>query len=169
MALWWLVITLLAYAMAFKKDILACFWSKVNKTETCWLWTAYINERGYGKFMTQGRCLRAHRFSYSLHNGLIPPGLCVLHKCDVRNCVNPDHLFLGTNADNSRDMISKGRARPPDLRGEKHPASKLTKEQVIEIRNIYNLGNITQVSLGKQFGVSNCTIFDIVRYRKWRF
>ena len=92
------------------------FWAKVDKTETCWLWTASKNWLGYGRFKFQGKTGGAHRYSYLLINGSIPDGLCVCHKCDVRACVNPEHLWLGTISDNAKDMVSKNRhhwrARP---------------------------------------------------------
>ena len=75
----------------------------------CWLWTASLTGPGYGQFGVKGRVELAHRVSYELHVGAIPDGLCVLHRCDVRHCVNPNHLFLGTHSDNSRDCVSKGR------------------------------------------------------------
>ncbi len=88
------------------------FWHKVNKTETCWLWTGHTNYSGYGLFRRSrgSQEVRAHRVSWDLHYGQVPEGLLVLHKCDVRNCVNPDHLFLGTQPDNVRDCEVKGRA-----------------------------------------------------------
>ena len=85
------------------------FWQKVNVTPTCWLWTASQNSDGYGVFSLDARTLRAHRVSWTLHAGKIPEGLCVLHSCDVRNCVRPAHLFLGTQRDNMVDASQKGR------------------------------------------------------------
>src|SRR3990167_9586370 len=86
------------------------FWNRVNKTATCWLWTASCN-KGYGQ-MWDGKKIRStHRLSWEMANGPITDGLCVLHKCDVRACVCPSHLFLGTVADNQTDMKKKGRRK----------------------------------------------------------
>lgn len=84
------------------------FWKKVNKTETCWLWEGCLKADGYGWLM-RGKSINwtAHRYSWFIHNGEIPNNLHVLHKCDVRNCVNPNHLFLGTHQDNMLDMVQK--------------------------------------------------------------
>ncbi len=89
------------------------FWKHVHKTDSCWLWTASVNDKGYGQlFVGVGKSpLRAHRVSWELHRGLIPIGLLVLHHCDNPPCVRPDHLFLGTYKDSTQDMISKGRQR----------------------------------------------------------
>lgn len=111
------------------------FWAKVNKTVGCWLWTASASPDGYGKFNpTHGRTWYAHRYSWELHYGPITDGLRVLHHCDVPACVRPEHLHLGTDADNAREKIERGRAvyrtgddhwtraRPDSLlRGEQHP------------------------------------------------
>lgn len=88
------------------------FWAKVNKTATCWLWTASRNWAGYGLCLVgkNRKLTNAHRVSWEMANGKIKGGLHVLHKCDVRNCVRPDHLFLGTHRDNMLDMRAKGRA-----------------------------------------------------------
>ena len=86
------------------------FWRKVDKSGECWLWQgATYCRMHYGCLGIGGRTTRAHRFSWELHNGPIPDGLCVLHRCDVPRCVNPDHLFLGTKLDNMKDRTAKGR------------------------------------------------------------
>lgn len=82
---------------------------KVDKTETCWLWTAGKDKRGYGKFSAQGKTVRAHRYAYVLFNGPIPSELFVCHKCDVPGCVSPQHLWLDNPSGNTRDMVSKNR------------------------------------------------------------
>ena len=93
------------------------FFAKVNKTDSCWLWTGAKwqdktkRRLGYGKAYSCGKIRKAHRVSWEISNGNIPDGLCVLHKCDVPLCVNPEHLFLGTVVDNVKDMVSKNRNR----------------------------------------------------------
>lgn len=92
-----------------KKPPLVRFFEKVRKTETCWEWTACLNSKGYGTMAVLGRPVLAHRLSYEFHKGKIPEGLYVCHHCDNPKCVNPDHLFTGTNQDNQNDCVSKGR------------------------------------------------------------
>lgn len=88
------------------------FWERVQKTDDCWLWTGSTDKDGYGWFWVDGKTATAHRFSYALHNdGAIPDGLYVCHSCDNPPCVNPDHLWLGTNQDNMDDCARKGRRR----------------------------------------------------------
>lgn len=111
------------------------FFTKVNKTASCWLWTARLYKDGYGVFEVttaykETKKVRAHRYSYELHKGPIPPGMLVCHTCDNPLCVNPDHLWLGTNKDNSDDKIRKGR----QARGSQIAVSKLTEEGVVEMR-----------------------------------
>lgn len=86
------------------------FWEKVNKTGECWIWIGTNHNTGYGKIKIDREDVLAHRLSWEIHNGKIPTNKHVLHTCDVRLCVNPRHLFLGTNEDNRQDMIRKNRA-----------------------------------------------------------
>ena len=89
------------------------FFDKINKTDNCWLWTAAMRG-GYGVIKIKGKGVSAHRLSYEIHKGPIENGLLVCHKCDNRKCVNPDHLFLGTQSDNMIDCSKKGRLVYPD-------------------------------------------------------
>jgi hypothetical protein len=106
----------------------------------------------------------AHRISWILHYGPIPDGLIVLHKCDIPKCVNPDHLFLGTGQDNMDDMVSKGRS----LKGEKSPMHKLTEEEVLEIRSLYQSGEFSQGRLASMYRVNQTNIGFIIRRKSWR-
>jgi len=111
--------------------------------------------------------LKAHRISYFLNNAGICLDLKVLHKCDNPSCVNPAHLFQGTQADNVHDMCSKGRNRCIPLSGENNPMSKLTFDKVKEIRTLYAHGDISQAALGKLFSVGAMTINRIVNNQLW--
>ena len=161
------------------------FWNKVRKTDTCWLWIASLRHKGYGAFAyTRNGVMvqdRAHRYSWTIHNGEIPEGLCVLHRCDVPACVNPKHLFLGTKADNNADMVSKGRLNryrtkgryrsgvlvtAAYRRGEDHPGATLTAEKVKAIRNARAEGE-SFGSLSNRFGLSVGHVFRIVTRKVW--
>lgn len=85
------------------------FWSLVHKTEGCWLWCGQILDEGYGRVEIHGKNFQAHRISFFLTNGFDPGEQLVLHECDIRRCVKPDHLFLGTKKDNTQDAVAKGR------------------------------------------------------------
>ena len=95
--------------MSKKASMEERFFQKVNKTDSCWLWTGSLTSRGYGCFGVAGKTTAAHRYSYQIHTGEIPQGLIICHSCDVPSCVNPEHLWAGTYADNMKDMVSKDR------------------------------------------------------------
>lgn len=147
------------------------FWSYVSKKREHWTWTGSL-VKGYGNLavLNRGHVL-AHRLSWEIHFGEIPEGLFVLHTCDIRSCVRPEHLFLGTDADNARDAASKGRLgqqKYPELyRGEKSPRAILTLAQVIEIRSRYVPREVTLQRLADEYGVSMPTIAAVVSGRNW--
>jgi hypothetical protein len=124
-----------------------------------------VNSSGYGYPRLRGVDVLAHRVFYESHVGAIPAGLFVLHRCDVRSCVNPDHLFIGTIRDNVRDAVQKGRWA--DRRGERNGRSKLTAALVKEIRCALAAGE-TQTALGPRYGVSQSLISDIALGIAWR-
>ena len=140
------------------------FWNKVDKTDTCWLWTGCLTLDKYGRFWFNNKIILAHRFSWEFHNGAIPEELFVCHKCDVRNCVNPDHLFLGTHQDNMSDKVNKGRLRVAN--GENQGHSKLTELQVIEIKKALQEGG-NQRLLGLKYGVNQSCIGKIKAGTTW--
>lgn len=142
------------------------FWDKVNKTDTCWYWLAYTNIKGYGQFKFNGTMRTTHRVSYELVHGTIPAGLLVCHKCDNPSCVNPAHLFLGTNDDNMKDMVNKNRSHKPT--GSINPKAKLVESDVIEIRNMYKTGRYTQLEIAKLYCISQPTVKDITKRQTWR-
>ena len=143
------------------------FWDKVDKSGDCWLWTACIASHGYGQFhIAKSRpVVRAHRFAWQLEHGSIPAGLCVLHSCDVKACVNPAHLFLGTQADNVRDMIAKRRIS--DRRGAMNSSAKLDEEAVRVIR-IYVEHGHEQNALARHMGISYTTVRNIMTRQTWK-
>jgi len=136
------------------------FYNKVNKQAEngCWTWTASCFHRGYGQFKLGGTMKSAHRVSWMFEHGPIPAGLHVLHRCDNRRCVNPDHLWLGTHADNMRDKAEKGRAA-----GESHPNAKLTEADVHAIR----ADKRSQRAIAAEYGVSISQIGFIKNRKRW--
>lgn len=143
------------------------FWSNVEKTDTCWFWKAGTSKQGYGQFSVNLKQKYTHRISWEIAYGDIPRGQEVLHTCDNPSCVRPEHLFLGTQNDNMQDCIRKGRhVDPPHFSGEDHPSSKLTLEQVREIRS--NVGNNTQAELARKFGITRMAIWNIQNGLSWK-
>ena len=137
------------------------FWGQVDKTGPCYVWTGARIPQGYGYIGISGKSVRAHRVSWEIHNGEIPDGLWVLHRCDNPSCVRPDHLFLGTNSDNMNDCASKGRMRL----GEKHHKAKLSWEKVEMIRS----STKTQKELAKEFGVCQATVWSVLAGESWKY
>ena len=131
----------------------------------CWLWTGCRDIKGYGQFWLDGKVIKAHRAAWMLEHGTIPPGQCVCHACDCPTCVNPSHLWLGTNAENAHDRDQKKRRPPP--RGTSNGRAKVTEKEVSEIRNLYKTGQYTQKQLGKCFGLSEQATGHIIRRRRW--
>jgi|SRR5687767_12543532 len=136
------------------------FWQHVDKSSSCWIWIGTILGNGYGQMKIDGRKHLAHRVSWQLNQGQIPEGLLVLHKCDNRPCVNPDHLFLGTHADNNQDARNKGRAKGAKA-GEQHHNAKLSDFHIRNIRFLKSIG-IKQITLARVYGVSPQHISKIV-------
>jgi len=141
------------------------YWDKVEVrgADECWEWTAAQDGHGYGAVGIGGKVFKAHRVSWKLAYGPIPEGLCVLHHCDNRHCVNPNHLWLGTRADNNRDMADKGRV----ARGARQGSAKLTRGGVWNIRQLYSSGDHSHRSLAARFGVSHQQIGHIVNSQHW--
>lgn len=146
------------------------FWSKVDKRgdSECWLWHGAQNSHGYGHLTYQQRNYPAHRFAYLITHGCIPEGYFICHRCDVRNCVNPAHLFLGTSADNLHDMWNKGRGKHQVYPGNANPKAKLTDEQVMEIRQSDAKGMTGKQVLADRYGVCLGTIYTILSNKGWK-
>lgn len=146
------------------------FLKKIQKTKTCWLWTATKNRKGYGQFGvrrgSKWKIEYAHRVAYEMFVGKIPKGLLVLHNCDNPTCVNPKHLWTGTNYDNCKDRIKKGRSA--DTRGEKNGRAIVNAKDVIKIRNLYKTNNHSQTEIGKMFGLKKSMVGRIVNKQAWK-
>lgn len=142
------------------------FWSKVDKsTGDCWIWIGGKTRDGYGQIKFNGSTRRAHRVIWELTFGAIPPNTHVLHKCDNPSCVNINHLFLGTDRDNTIDKVSKGRTNPSQE--EQHWKAKLNREQVRQIR-LGKTQGYTGTELAAKYGVSKYAIYDIWKGKNWK-
>ena len=129
--------------------------SHIVKKDGCWGWRGYRDEKGYGRLMTPGGPVRAHRLSYEYHNGPIREGGYVLHKCDNPECTNPDHLYVGSHADNMADKKARGRCYTGERpRGEQHARARLSASDVLHLR----ASTETNATLAKALGVSAATV-----------
>ena len=142
------------------------FWDNANKTRTCWVWTGCVkNQRSKLKYGCFHRSVAAHRIAYEERHGKIPKGMCVLHKCDNSLCVNPDHLFLGTAADNVRDMCNKG--RNSIMKGEDHPGAKINNKTARAIRRLRASGMLLK-DIAARLGISRSIAKDVSVGRSWK-
>lgn len=136
----------------------------------CWLWTKHLNTpNGYGRLKIggkRGRHVLAHIISWRIHKGEAPTGLLVLHKCDTRCCVNPDHLFLGTNQTNMSDMVAKNRANRPI--GERNPRAKLSRDTVFELRRRYSSGEPLARLYAEHRDLTEGAVWRAATGRSWR-
>ncbi len=155
------------------------FWANVDRSGPvirvelgpCWLWTKPLGPSGYGRMRFRNSMWRSNRIAFELCVGSIPNGMLVCHKCDVRHCVNPDHLFLGTPLDNTTDMISKGRRVIPikvnPAKGERNASAKLTEARVRAIRKSYDAGGRSYKEIGREHGVHLTTVHLVVTRKHW--
>ena len=142
------------------------FWRFVRKPinpSDCWIWNGYISKDGYGSFTPYKVPIRAHRFVYHLTHGPIPPRMLVCHKCDNPVCVNNSHLFLGSNSDNMKDAISKGRKK--GKKGSDSPLARLEEKQVLKIRSLK--GILTCRQIAEIFSISNQQVSNIQTRKAW--
>lgn len=143
------------------------FWRWVTKTETCWLWTGRLDTNGRGRLRIttgykQSKTVLASRLSWELHSGEIPLDMVVCHHCDNPACVRQDHLFLGTQQDNVRDMVEKKRL----ALGERRGGAKMTATKVRIIRTLGETHSLSEI--GRAFGINGSTVWAILHRQTWR-
>jgi hypothetical protein len=143
------------------------FCERVNKNtgSECWEWVGSISSNGYGKYLFEGKFYLAHRLSYMLLISDIPKNKLVLHKCDNPKCVNPKHLYVGTQKDNMQDKVRRGRM--PCMSGENSPSSKLTWKKIEQAKKLSHEGSSLR-SIGKMFNVHHWTIGLALKGKTWR-
>jgi len=157
------------------------FWKRVDKSGACWVWIGPLRNDGYAQMEINGRKHLAHRISWSIEHGVVTGEHCVLHKCDNKPCVRPDHFLAGSRGDNNRDREAKGRGgrasgdrngrrTKPECtaRGERQGSAKLTEAAVKNMRHRFSHGTVTRHQLAAEYGVSFFTVVDVIRRRSWR-
>lgn len=132
----------------------------------CWLYAGNFGKSGHGRGSFQKGIQLAHRFAYLIHSNVDPDKMDVLHKCDVPNCVNPEHLYLGDQRQNNIDRDTRGRQKTQ--RGTDHKLAKLDDEKVLEIRRYWSLGIVQQRQLARIYEISQRKILDILKNRSWK-
>lgn len=149
--------------------VMARFLGNVDQSapDGCWQWKGIENSNGYGRFSYKDSHRLAHRFSYELFFGPVPNGMNVCHRCDNRKCVNPEHLWLGSQSQNLSDAVSKGRMHRPDTKGPRNGNTSLTWEKVDTIRSMHT-GGVPKFRIAALFGVSQSTICNITNNQTWK-
>jgi len=135
------------------------FWEQVESADGCWEWRGARQPNGYGRLCIGGKKLLAHRLSYELNIGPVPDGLLVLHTCDNKPCVRPDHLYAGTRQDNARDVFERASFN--------HPTDKLSFELADELRRVAREEGSSQDALARQFGVSRSQVGKVLQGIHW--
>ncbi len=135
--------------------------------DVCWDWSGMFNTNGYGRFSLNDKHRLSHRIAFEMFIGPIPDGYMVCHRCDNRRCVNPYHLWLGTQSENLKDAFAKGRMFRPDTNGERNGNRKLDWPKVNAIRAMNSMG-IKKTLIAQSFGVSPSTIFEIASNKIWK-
>lgn len=158
--------------MDIPEKVLQRFWRYTEKRDGCWRWNGTRAPNGYGMLFVDNlvsqvrsrRTMSAHRFSYLLHYGGLPEGMYICHKCDVKDCVNPDHLYAGTPKQNIQDTLERGQYP----RGERNGRAKLTAIQVKMARILYDAGMGTYADLAKAYGVNTASMCSAIRGTTWK-
>jgi hypothetical protein len=153
-------------AFTLTKELLM---ARTRQAGSCRLYTGNINKKtGYGSLWYRGRTSQAHIVSFELHKGPVPPGKCVLHTCDVRPCIEPDHLYPGTKKQNTADAYARGRA--VNRRGKEHGMSKLTPELVAQLRRRYKPYDPKHntEAIARELGLSQATIYAAIKGSTWK-